>query len=291
MERIKFIIDSTSDILDEDLQEYDIQLMHVPITVDGVGYLERKDFTSQEFYPILANAKELPTTSQILPAHFLQAYKQAFDAGYTDVICTTMNSKGSSTFHSAELAAKMLAEEYPETEGKLRVHVVDSRAYSAVYGYSVPQAAKLARQGASVAELLEYLRDYVSRAEIYIGMYSLKFSKRSGRISAASAIVGEALGIRPIVDLIDGKSHTLVKMRGEKQMVERMAEVFQKRYLPGTDYMVAKTTREKEAEELIERFTKIAGRPPVMTFYLGASVSINTGPETLAFIIMGEKRP
>ncbi len=291
MERIKFIIDSTSDIKDEDLQEYDIKLMHVPITVDGVGYLERKDFTSQEFYTVLANAQELPATSHILPIQFLEAYKEAFDEGYTDVICTTMNAKGSSTFHAAEMAAKMLEEEFPETEGKLKIHVVDSRAYCAVYGYSVPQAAKLARQGAGVEEVLEYLDDFIRRSEIYIGMYSLKFAKRSGRISAASAIVGEALGIRPIVEMIDGNTKTIVKMRGDKQMVPQMAELFRKRYIPGSDYIVAKTTKEEEAEELIKLCTQIAGKPPVGVYFLGASVSINSGPETVAFILQGNKRP
>ncbi len=95
--------------------------------------------------------------------------------------------------------------------------MIDSLCYTYTYGYAVVQAAKQAEEGRSYEEILAYLDDYFSRAETYFSVYNLDFAKKSGRISVAAAFVGDMLGLRPIMSIIDGEIKIIEKVRGTKR--------------------------------------------------------------------------
>ena len=97
--------------------------------------------------------------------------------------------------------------------------MIDSLCYTYTYGYAVVQAAKQAEEGRSYEEILAYLDDYFSRAETYFSVYNLDFAKKSGRISVAAAFVGDMLGLRPIMSIIDGEIKIIEKVRGDKAVV------------------------------------------------------------------------
>ena len=86
MQRIKLMTDSASDLPNELAQQLGIEIIPFPIAVDGKGYMEGVDFTPRQFYDIMQNAKEIPTTSQIPTVTYCEHYYSAFEKGYTDVI-------------------------------------------------------------------------------------------------------------------------------------------------------------------------------------------------------------
>lgn len=92
MQKIKLMTDSTSDIDPELEQSLDIQILCFPVTVDGVGYRERQDFTNTEFYQMLEHAVEFPTTAQLTAFEIQEAYEQALQEGYTNLIYVTIAS-------------------------------------------------------------------------------------------------------------------------------------------------------------------------------------------------------
>ena len=98
MRKIKIVTDSACDIPKELEERYGIRILPFAIIVGDQSYTERKDFTNGEFYQILATSPKLPSTAQYTAMQFLEAYEEIWQEGYTDLIYTSINSKGSSTY-------------------------------------------------------------------------------------------------------------------------------------------------------------------------------------------------
>ena len=98
----KMMTDSASDLPRQSAQELGIDIIPIPIAVDGQGYLEGVDFTPREFYSIMQSAKEIPTTSQISPVTYCEYYYRAYQEGYTDVILVGISSTASATYLRAK---------------------------------------------------------------------------------------------------------------------------------------------------------------------------------------------
>lgn len=288
---IKFITDSASDITKKDELEYSIEVMPIPISIGDVGYYERKDFTHSEFYNKLLNATEVPVTSHITMLEFGNKYKEFYKLGYDEIIHVTISSTGSSMYESAKMAREMFYKEDETLRQKIKIHVIDSKTYSYGYGLAVVQAAKMAREGKTVTEILQYLTDYFNSVEVYFSVCSLNYAKKSGRIGVVATFVGEMLGLRPIIAIIDGKMKVVDKVRGDKNIPEKLLEIMKKK-MDNKDsrygIMVGSIESAGKSLENICKKSKIgqcAG-----TVNVGASVAINSGPEVLGITFLGKHR-
>lgn len=290
MEKIKFITDSACDLPQEAAQEFDITVLPIPITIDGVGYQERVDFTPQQFYKRLLDAKTIPVTSHITAIAFAEQYKQAYQQGYTHVVVTTINSKGSNMFDAANMAKSLFFDECPDAEGKLTVYVIDSKVYTIPYGYAQCEAAKMAKNGKPCAEIAEYLIDFFDRVEVYFAVYSLEFAKKSGRINCAAAFVGDVLGLRPILSIIDGEMKIVDKVRGDKNVVPKLAEIAEKRRVGDTPFLCIRAMTDDVGEQLTDLMQQKTGVQSLGLYYAGASIAINAGPRLAGVMVLGEKR-
>lgn len=289
MQRIKILTDSACDIPFGKDEELGILILSFCVTVDGKSYMERKDFDSRQFYSMLENSREFPKTAQINTYEFLETYEKLCDEGYTDVIHVTISSTGSGTHNNALLAR----DEFYEKEGnkdKMNIHIVDSLNYTAVYGYPVMQAALKVQKGAKVDEIISYLDDWFSSAEVIFSAYTLEYTKRSGRISAAAAFAGELLGLRPIIRIVDGVSHVIDKVRGDKNIIPKIVDLTLKTMIPHTPYVIMRGSPEEPAEELAKIMTKKLGYPPEYFCDVGASVASNCGPKIVGIVIKSAKR-
>ena len=289
MQKIKLMTDSTSDIDPELEQSLDIQILCFPVTVDGVGYRERQDFTNTEFYQMLEHAVEFPTTAQLTAFEIQEAYEQALEEGYTDLIYVTIASQGSATYSNAIMARDAFYAQVPDAE-KLQIHVVDSKNYTGVYGYPVMQAAAKIKKGASVEEVLNYLTEWFQSAEVLFVPLTLKYAKRSGRISAAAAFAGELLGLKPLIRITDGVSKVETKIRGDKNIIPTMSKYIQQRMIPRTPYSLVAGCDDTFANELKKELVKKLGYQPEHLFHIGATVSCNAGPDVVGIIIRSEPR-
>lgn len=289
MSKVAVLTDSASDIPFDLAEKYGVDIMCFGITVDGVGYTERKDFDFDEFYKLARTCQNVPTTSHITSISFCEKYCEYDDNGYTDVLHITINRTGSATYDAAVLAEQQFREERPDS--KMRIHLVDSHTYSMVYGWFVCEAAKKLKNGAEVSDVIAYLNDVFARMEIALASYTLKFMKKSGRISAAAAFAGELLGLKPIVSLNDGISKVENKVRGDAAVLPALISLTKKNMtLDNTDYFLGVTDNDDRTAEFAKLCKKEFGHPPVYIFKLGAAVTINTGPEAVAIVYFGKKR-
>jgi DegV family protein with EDD domain len=290
MQKIKFMADTPSDIPDELLKRFDIELLSVPMAVDGREYYERKSFSIREFYDILSAAKEIPVTSRVPTAEFLAAYRRAWESGCTDVICVTINAGGSGTNESAQMARDMFYSEFPAAGEKMKIHIVDSKTYTVAYGLPVVKAAQMARAGKSVADILAYLHDFFDRLEVYLVCYTLEYARKSGRITAAAAVVGDMLGIRPVIAMIDGATKTVEKVRGDKAIPAKLLQIFKKRCEHPEDLICVVDAAVDDYGLAVQSLFQKELNRKIPIHKAGASIVINAGPKIVAICCLGEKR-
>lgn len=291
MNKIRFLTDSGCDLPAELIAKANIDVIPFSIECAGKIYREGRDLTAFALYDILENEPALPTHSQINAFEIVSHYGAAFDEGYTELVVCFISSTGSSTYSNAVMAKDMFYEDRPEAKGKLGIHVVDTKTYSMGYGWPVYQAALMHRRGAGLSAVLAYLEDWFSQIEIFCGLYSLKHARKSGRLGAASAIIGEALGIRPVLSLIGGEVKQIATVRGDKGLIPALVKVTAARRRPGTQYMVLGGNLPGCSKELEQAMKAACGEEYVGFFQLGPVVSINTGPRAIVTMVLGPARP
>lgn len=281
MYKIKLMADSACDISKENEEKYGIKILCFPITVGDKNFHDR-DMNIKEYYDLIMNSTELPKHSQITPMVYKECFEQYYSEGYTDVFYAAIASKGSNTINSAKTAKVSFFEEHPDAEGKFRIRILDSGNYTGTIGYPVIQAAIKAEKGISPDEIEDYLTDWYSAAEVHFGCYSLEFVKKSGRVSSAAGFVGEVLGLRPIICIKQGVSQVEAKVRGDKAVVPKLADVICDRIIPGSPYIIMEGYDVNYTDDLEKELTKRLGYPPEMRFDIGGVIAANCGPRTVA---------
>ena len=207
MTRIKFTTDSAADLPAALRTELDIQVLPFPIAMGDKEYEDGFDFTPEEFYDLLLTAPKIPTHAQLNPYVFLELFERAYEEGYTDLIHTSINSKGSATCSNAFQARGDFYRDHPEAEETFHIHIIDALNYTMGYGWAVAQGARIAREGAEPQAVVDFIQDWVDHVRVVFSPLDLRFAKKSGRVSAAAAFVGEALGLKPIMTFTDGESY------------------------------------------------------------------------------------
>lgn len=281
--KIKLMTDSVSDISKEQAEALGIRMLCIPITIEGQPLREELDFTKEEFYRMIDNAKEYPSTAQITPFEIQEAYAEIAAEGYTDLIYMTIGAGGSGTYANAEMARAQFYEEHPDC--KMQIHLVDGRNYTAAYGYAVTEAAKKLARGADVPELTDYLDDWARHAGLYFVPMTLKYVKRSGRVSAAAAFAGELLGLKPFCRICNCQSSVIQKIRGEQNLIPKMIETVKADMQPHTPYIIMQGSNPKRAQEFGAALTKALGYPPESYWSIGAAICCNAGPDVVGFVI------
>lgn len=282
-QKIKLMTDSVSDISKDRAEALGIHMLYFPVMIEGKSLREELDFTKEEFYGMIDRAKEYPMTAQLTPFEILEAYEQIAAEGYTDLIYVTIGSGGSGTYNNAIMTRNQYYEEHPDS--RMKIHLVDGRNYTATYGYAVTEAAKMLARGASVPEIVDYIEDWVRHAGLYFVPMTLKYVKRSGRVSAAAAFAGELLGLKPFCRICNCESSVIQKIRGEQNMIPKMVEVVKADIQPHSPYIVMQASDSKIAQEFGAALTKALGYPPECYWNIGASICCNAGPHVFGFVI------
>lgn len=281
MGKIQIMTDSASDISYADEKKYNISVIPFPITLGDKTYTSRVDFDNQQFFDLMAQYDEIPKTAQITPFQFQEIYLQQARAGVTDLVLVLINSKGSSTYDNSVQAIELFYEEYPEYRDVLHIHSFDGMGYNALYGSPVVHAAKMCAEGASLEEILNYLTDILPRRQIYFGIYDLKYAAKSGRIPTAAAFLGTALNMKPVMNIFDRSITTAAKCRGERKLVEKVAEMSIAAMEPGSPYEIVYGSDSSCLEELRRLMVQQLGYEPASVYQIGAAVAANSGPRVV----------
>ncbi len=284
MHKIRISTDSTADIPKNLRDELNIKVLPISLVTSQREYWDGYDIEPEEFYKILEQEDQIPNTAQVSMAAYNELFEETLNEGYTDIIYISINSKGSGSFQAARLAKSLFFEEHPEAMGKLRIHLLDSLNYSMTYGWVAIEAARMAAAGEDVEKILVSTQDWLQHARALLIPLDLRFVKKSGRVSAVAAFVGEAMGLKPAITFIDGNSKVLTKIRGEKKLSQAVFDLVEADREPGTPYFLAYTGNMEAFDRMKEVFDEKADRPAEFNFPLGCVIATNAGPNSIAVV-------
>lgn len=215
--------------------------------VDGI------DITADEFYKRLKNDPLIPSTSAPTVGEAMELIDKLIASGYTDVIMYSISYQLSSIGQMVET----LKDEY---EGKINIHVVDTKTATYMQGYLAVVAKQMANEGKSVDEILKRSDFLIKNSHAYFIVDDLKYLVKNGRLSGAAGYVGTLFKIKPILELTkDGRIVSFEKVKTHRRAVERIVDlVFHEiENAKKVQLFVIHSDREDDAKKLAEYFKEI----------------------------------
>lgn len=274
---LRIVTDSTAD-LPADLREAS-QIKMVPLTVHfgSESYKDAVEMNADAFWRQLESSPHLPKTAQPSPGDFLEVYRPLVAQG-DEILSIHISGKLSGTIASARVAAQMLPD--------ARITLLDTRSASLGLGLVVLEAARLAREGKSAAEVLPHLEAICNRMNVLFTLDTLEFLQRNGRIGKAQALLGGLLGVKPILHVDpEGMVAPLDKVRGKSRTLPRTLELLQERVPRGSRVRMAvlHTQAPEQAAEWLAAAREIYQVEEALIASIGSVIATHAGPGAIGF--------
>lgn len=286
----EILTDTGANLTDELIEKFGIQVMSLVFVVDGKeykSYEKGKKTDLSKFYVMMREGKVI-TTSCVNADTANENIRAIFERG-NDILYIGFSSGLSATYETVCAAAEEIKKEYPDR----KMISVDSLAAALGQGLLVTYAAEMREQGKSLEEVASWLEENKLHLCHWFTVEDLKYLKRGGRISAAAALFGGMLNIKPVMHVDDfGHLVPVAKVRGTRKaidmMIEKMKEsilpnIKQKIYIVHADYM-------EGAKLLAEKVKKAVGIEDILIHQVDPVIGAHSGPGTLALFFLGNKR-
>jgi DegV family protein with EDD domain len=271
---VRIVTDSTAYLPDEWVSRYGVAVVSLSVNEDGRPSERELDMDAAAFYARMRDARTLPKSSQPVPGEFAAAFEDAVAAG--SQVCGVFLSSGlSGTFEGARTACADVLTRYPDAV----IEVVDSQTGSAPLAYIVRKVAERAAEGADAAQCAQAARAAALCARWLIMPDALENLRKGGRIGGASALVGSALQILPIITVEKGKVELLRRVRTRRRQLDEALEYFRGEIgRAGLDCVaVLQIEESEERDELARRVAEVCGRQPDL-FDVGPVIGLHVGP-------------
>ena len=283
----RIITDSCCDFPSHMYEELGLVMCPLTILFNGQTYENFTDDSLKTVYDGLRNGAST-STSAVNPEGWAKIMEPVL-AGGDDALVLAFSSGLSTTYQSAVIAANELSEKYPHR----KILVVDTLAASLGQGLLVWHTCKKKESGMTLEELHAWVEEYKFKLCHWFTVDDLMYLKRGGRISAATALAGTMLKIKPVLHM-DNEGHLInkSKVRGRKAAIEALAAKAGELGLPGeNDTMFICHGDCLEDAKYLESIVKEKyGVKEVLIGYTGAVIGSHSGPGTLALFFLGEHR-
>ena len=283
----RIVTDSCCDLTDEMYAQLDLAVVPMAVTyMDETINAYTEDWL-KDMFDGLRNG-ETATTAAANPTDWQDVIEPILKDG-KDVLVLAFSSGLSTTYQSAVIAASELAEAYPDRT----IKVVDTLCASRGQGMFVWQACKNKAAGMGLEELYQWCESHKLNMCHWFTVDDLVYLKRGGRVSAATALLGAMLNIKPVLH-VDNEGHliSVAKVRGRKASIEAIAKKMGETALLGENDTVFICHGDCLEDALyLEKLVKEKyGVQEVLTYYTGAVIGSHSGPGTLALFYWGEHR-
>lgn len=275
--KIKLVCDSLCDIPDEISEKDYIEIVPLTVIFNDREYIEGVDIKKEEFYKKVKEIKQIPKTSQATYMEFKEVFDKFITEGY-HIICMTGAANASGTFQSAMIAKN----DVNENE---KIHIFDTRNLSLGSGQYVIKACELLEEGLGFEEIIDELENTRSSVRLLFAPYTLDFLKQSGRVSVATALIGNMLNIKPIFFFDNGEAKLVNKVRGIKNIASKLVDIIlemNEGSLEGKIVTIGCGDNLHDCEILKDEVNKRIKARRVLFTRGGVSICSHTGPDILA---------
>lgn len=274
---IRIVSDSTCDLPAETVAEYQIKIVPLYINAGKEQYLDGIDITREQFYTRLPDFEVHPTTAVPSPQKFKAIYDSLAEEGADTIFSIHISESLSAVMDMARTAAK-------DTVSAV-IRVIDGRQLSLGTGFLVETAAKMAKAGKDVEEILQALNDQIKRTHVFAALDTLEFLKRSGRMNRFMSSLGSLLQIKPILYMNDGVTKT-EKIRTRDKALRRVVEMLESL---GKVEKIAIVHTHAPAEKLKQLRELAAGLLPaasIMVEDITPVIGAHIGPGAVGFAVI-----
>jgi DegV family protein with EDD domain len=272
MSLVRIVTDSACDLALDHAASLGVEVVPLTIRFGDEEFVDRVELSVDEFYERLARSPQLPETAACSPGQFEEAFRKLADEGASAIVCIDMSSELSATMQSAQLAAKAV-------EGDVDVRVIDSRSVSLGLGSQVIAAAKAARRGTSVDEIVAMVGDMVGRTRVYGTLDTLENLKKGGRIGNARALLGTLLSFKPGIEVRDGVVHEAGRPRTRRKALHWLDDKVLS--LPEVENLYVMHGNAPDLDEFLELLAPRFPRADVRVALVGAVIGTHGGPRVM----------
>ena len=276
---VAVITDSTAYLPTGWAAQYGIGIVPVQVVVAGKAYDETEDQQAASVIEALEQWHPV-TTSRPSPERFFESFRAAQEAGATSIVVATLSAAMSATYESALLAAK---------ECTIPVHVIDSRSIAMGLGFAVVSGAAAARLGANEFDVTAIIERRVAASRVFFYVDTLEYLRRGGRVSSARAAVGQALQVKPLLQLVDGHVQQVDKVRTSSKALVRLAELAIEAAGDLTvDIAVQHLSAPERAQQLVDILHERLPAATIVQCPVGGVVGAHVGPGMVAVVVAPE---
>ena len=284
------LTDSSADLTAELAAELGVEVIPLSFTMEDKTYFnypDNRDIDPADFYARLRGGA-MATTAAVNVADYTEAMEPILKEG-KDVLVLAFSSGLSATCHSAQIAAGELMEQYPDR----KVYVVDTLCASLGQGLLVWYAANLKKQGKTMEEVRDWTEEHKLNLCHWFTVDDLHFLKRGGRISAATAVLGTMLSIKPVMH-VDNEGH-LIKVgtaRGRNASLKALVDHMEQTVLDlkGQSIFISHGDCLADAQKVADDIRASFGVEDIVINYVGPVIGAHSGPGTVALFFMGSER-
>lgn len=279
MNKIKIIIDSTSDLRKEEIEKYDLEVAPLYVSFPEKTFMDGVDLTTPKLYSAVEQYGVLPKTAARNPEFFVELFQKYIDEDY-DILCILISSEFSSMYQSAKIASQEFDEK--------RIRVIDSRNLSSGIGLSVLKACKFREEGKGLHEIADILeKEIIPNVRAQFVVENLTFLHKGGRCSSTSYYFGKILNIHPEIVVRDGKMSVYRKPRGK--MIKAYDELLDmiRGDLPNVDLdhvMITHSLAPVGEQYLYQELSKLIPKESIMITDAGCVVSSHCGKGTIGIL-------
>ena len=220
-QNVRVVTDSACDLPEVVVDELGIAVVPLSIRFGDEELVDREQLTVAEFWTRCASSPTLPETAAPSPGQFEAAYRELAAEGATGIVVVNLSGALSATLQSAELAARSIA---GDDAVDVDVRPVDSRTVTMGLGTIVLACARAAREGATIDEVEQLAHDLASRTRVFGTLDTLENLKKGGRIGNARALLGTALSIKPMIEVVDGVVEQAGKQRTRSKALAHVVD-------------------------------------------------------------------
>lgn len=266
---VKIITDSTSDITPQEAAKLNLRVVPLTVNFGQEEFIDGVNLTVEDFYARLRVAKDLPKTSLVSPAAFVDVFNA--EKKEDDLVVILISSELSGTYQSALTALDLVQ--------RKNVHLIDSRQVTFGLASLVYTALKLRDQGKSAKEIVDTINAIKEKLVVHAVIDDLKYLKLGGRLSGAAAAVGTLLRLKPIISIADGKVTVVHKTLGVSKAFEWITHQLK---AADVDQSLPQFFGHSDAQESVLKFmdfvTKRTNFPTNHIHAIGITVGTHAGP-------------
>ena len=277
---IKIVTDSTSDLDKDTAKNLSVEIVPLNVHFGDEVYKDGIEINSDDFFDKLINGTVFPKTSQPSVGEFIDVYEKLGNDG-SDIISIHISDQLSGTINSARQAAKHL-------EGKIKVHIIDSKQISISLGLITISAATAVKEGKTLNEVLDLTESLIARSHVFTALDTLEYLEKGGRIGKAKSLVGKILNFKPIIGSADGiidafgrgRSNTACMIKLE-ELVKSTGEIES----IGIVYSTDKSLADKFSEQITQNLK--LEKPP-KSYQIGPVIGVYGGPNVIGVGIISK---